>query len=247
MSIKDAKRSCAILQPHYVPWVGYFEMIDRVDLFLYHDDVDFIKGEWKNRNRIRKEPYVSEARWLTVPVMRASLYGTPLLKTKIDTTRNWQKQHLRYIDAAYHNTPYISDVIELLISVFDKNHTILADLNIDLIEAICTFLRMDFKCLRVSSLSVNGKKTNKLISICEQVNADYYLANNASSAYLEVDAFKANGITVEYQNCEHPYYTQIYKNKKLEFVAYLSILDLLCNHGPLSLEILRTGVLSYDE
>ena len=66
----------AICQPHYIPWIGYFEMIDRVDEFTFLDDVDFIKREWKNRNRIRRDRTSSETKWLSVPIERASQRGT---------------------------------------------------------------------------------------------------------------------------------------------------------------------------
>ena len=86
-------RQVAICQPHYLPWIGYFEMIDRVDLFVLFDDVHFIKREWKNRNRIRKERRGSDTRWLSVPIERACQRGTPICEARLAPEPDWRTEY----------------------------------------------------------------------------------------------------------------------------------------------------------
>ncbi len=84
----------AICQPHYIPWIGYFEMIDRVDEFVFLDDVDLIMREWKTRNRIRKERTGGEAKWLTVPIARECRRGTPIAGARLGGDPAWRSRHL---------------------------------------------------------------------------------------------------------------------------------------------------------
>lgn len=236
-----SNKSCAILQPHYIPWIGYFEMINRVDVFLFHDDIDFIKGEWKNRNRIRKSPYSLDTKWLTIPITKNCLHNTLIVDVVIDNAQEWSCKHLRHIHESYNRTPFYSEAIDLLKNTYNKQFSSLADLNISLIEVLCDYLEINTQLLRVSELNLSGKKDTKLVNICKTIGADFYLANNGSSNYLDIEYFERHGICCQYQNYAHPVYPQYYKHNDISFLPYLSIIDLICNHGRASLEVITRG------
>ena len=142
-------KSCAILQPHYLPWVGYFEMIDRVDVFVFLDDVQFIKREWKNRNRIRKTHNHAEGKWLSVPVNRADQHGL-LTEAHLFTGEDWAAGHLNAIRDTYGRSPFFADVFPLLKTALrGVRDTVLSELNIGLIDALCCILGITTERIKV--------------------------------------------------------------------------------------------------
>jgi len=122
-----------------------------------------------------------------------------------------------------------------------NKHKTLSELNIILIQGICRYLQIKTRFTTASELGVTGKKVGKLVDLCKRLGADYYLANNASSSYLDTEMLETNGIKCEYQNYEHPTYEQWYNKYLLPFISHLSIIDLLFNYGHNSLEIIRKG------
>jgi len=246
MKIKEAKLSCAICQPHFLPWIGYFEMIDRVDAFVFLDDVQFVKREWKNRNKIRKTTDGEDTRWLTVPIEKKSQKS--LIKdAMISNESNWVRQHLQSIHHVYANTPYFKEYFTPIKNLIERyREATLARLNIALITYFCKELEVNTKLIRSSDLNVNGKKEVKLLNVCKALGSDLYLANNATGEYVEESYFKKDGIDFKLQNYRHPVYNQINKNKVLSFISHLSVIDIIFSHGSNSLEIIRTGNPSYN-
>lgn len=234
-------KSIACCQPHYLPWIGYFEMIDRVDEFWLLDDVDFIKREWKNRNRIRKERTSSETKWLTVPIARESQRGTWMCAAKLANESEWRTQHLDSLRHVYGGSAHFQEAMALAEKGLGASAATLADLNAALLRQLCDHLGIATELRRTSELSVAGKKTEKLVAICQAAGATHYLANNGSAAYLDTNAFLEAGITCDYQDYAHPNYRQACAGEELPFLSHLSILDLIANHGPESLAILRQG------
>lgn len=234
-------RTIAICQPHYLPWIGYFEMIDRVDAFYFHDDVDFIKQEWKNRNRIRKEQTGVETRWLTVPVERSCQHDTPLREVRIAADRAWRRRHRNTFRHVYRRAPHGDEAFELLDRGLAAGAASLADLNVHLVAGICAYLGITTPLERTSALAAGGRRTAKLVDLCERAGADAYLANNGSAAYLDLELFSAAGLECRYQDYVHPEYVQSSGGSRLPFVSHLSVLDLVANHGPRSLAVLREG------
>ncbi len=241
MKISVSKLSCAICQPHYLPWIGYFEMIDRVDVFVFLDDVQFIKREWKNRNRIRKTPKDDEAKWLTAPIVKDTQRG--LIKDALLSMDNdWVSEHCGSLQSVYRYTPYFFKYFFEIqkILTLHSNGT-LGNLNISIIEYICRELGIKTKLIKSSELQAQGKREEKLLNICKILKADFYLANNATGKYVKADYFQSQGIVFDLQNYKHPSYLQKYKENILPFISNLSIVDLLFNCGDESLEIIRRG------
>ena len=226
----SSKLSCAILQPHYLPWLGYFEMLNRVDLFVFLDDVKFVKREWKNRNKIRKTSFSDEYKWLTVPVEKNSRDNL-LSETKIYDKSNWRNKHLNGISSVYAKSPNFEKFYPILKSKINEldGETCLSEINILLIGWIIDLLGFKTCTIKSSELASKGKNKEKLLNICHEINATSFLANNATETYVSGDYFRDSGIEFSTQDYKHPQYLQIYNNKELPFLSNLSIVDLLFN------------------
>ena len=241
MNVDKADLSCAICQPHYLPWLGYFEMIDRVDLFVFLDDVQFSKNGWQNRNRIRKTSNSNDLKWLTIPITKEKL-DTLLLTKSISQKTDWITTNLAHLRESYKYSPYFNHYFSIIEKVYTENkNNPLADFNISLIKKLCEIFRIKTNFLRSSKMNLQGKREQRLVNICKHISAHHYLANNATGSYVNAEYFKQYNIIFELQNYQHPSYEQYYKNSILKFIPYLSIIDLLFNHGEDSIEIIRQG------
>ncbi len=232
----------AITQPTYLPWMGYFDLMDQVDCFVILDSVQFERRSWQQRNRI-KTPRGLE--WLTVPVSfhlspGPQIEGQRIQDVGIREPRFLQKQ-LRAIEHNYRASPhfdlYFPQLRELL--TIDHDHFALVDLNLRLIEWLCRALGIEPKMVRSSALGEPGKRCELLVNLCRRLQADFYFSALGSAVYLvdELALFSDAGIQVSFQNYEHPHYRQLFP----PFCPYASVLDLLFNEGDRSMEIIRSG------
>jgi hypothetical protein len=225
----------AILQPSYLPWLGYFDQIYRADTFVFYDDVQYDKHGWRNRNKI-KTPQGWQ--WLTVPVLTKGRFGKLIYEMEIDNHAPWAEKHLKSIQVNYHKSPYYHAYIKYFEKIYLKEWQYLADLDIELIKLITNLLGMGNKMfIRSMELGVKGDRLERLINICQLFKADNYLTGQAARNYLDEKLFAKAGIKVEYQNYKHPAYPQLYG----DFIPHLSVIDLLFNCGPESLKILAKG------
>jgi hypothetical protein len=228
----------AITQPTYLPWMGYFDLIDQVDCFVILDSVQFEKQSWQQRNRI-KTP--AGLQWLTVPVVFRGLLGQRIQDVEIRTS-DFVEKHLRAIELNYRRSPhfdlYFPQLAEIL-RMSGKDGLALVDLNICLIERLCGWLGIEKRFLRSSDLGESGKRCELLVNLCRRLNADFYFSALGSAGYLleELERFSASGIQVGFQNYQHPQYSQLFP----PFCPYASALDLVFNEGAGSMEIIRSG------
>lgn len=223
----------AVLQPSYLPWLGYFDQIDRVDVFVYYDDVQYDKNGWRNRNRV-KGP--NGPAWLTVPVKHSGLGLQRICDAEIDGD-GWRQKHLRSIAQFYAKAPYADRYIPGLTELLGRSWDRLVDLDIAVNAAIIGWLGLSAEIVRSSTLDIAGDRNERLIGISRHFGANHYLSGNAAQSYVDLEAFTAAGIAVEWQNYSHPAYPQLHG----DFVSHLSIIDLLMNVGPESLAVLRSG------
>lgn len=215
-----------IIQSNYIPWRGYFDFIDEVDLFILHDDLQYTKGDWRNRNRI-KTPRGSI--WLTVPVHYRETHQR-ICDTEIDYSRNWQKDHENQIRANYGGAPYLEDVFNLLLPAFSYRDRTISQLNRRLIESISRYLNIATPLRDAAEYSVTGQKTDRIIALCKCVGAATYLSGPNAKSYLDEPALRREGIALEYKNYEYPPYPQ----QGAGFEGRVTILDLIANCGPAS-------------
>ena len=223
-----------IMQPTYLPWIGYFDLMDSADIFVLLDTVQFEKQSWQQRNKIKTGE--AESKWLTVPVVQG--LEQKIRDTKIETANPWRRKHWGTIEQYYRRDPYWEQYREGLSALYSKSWEFLFDWNV----AILTFLKEQFglktKFVRASEIPVSGDRVGLLVNICHYLNANAYLSPVGSAEYIEANnIFAAEGISLKYQEYLHPDYKQLYG----EFMSHMSAIDLLFNEGPASLEIIRSG------
>lgn len=225
----------AIMQPTYLPWMGYFALIDQVDTFVILDDVEYNHRSWQQRNRVKTNNGIT---WLTVPVITSGKSGQLIKSAEINQNEKWEKSHFKTIKFNYASADYFDDIISPLKSVYNEDWEMLLELNETLISLLSEKLGLHANFVRSSDLNADGSKAYRLVNICNEVGANEYLSPLGSKGYIEADnPFPKAGIDLLYQNFEHPTYSQLHG----EFVSHMSAVDLLFNEGPRSLEVIRAG------
>lgn len=221
-----------IIQSNYLPWRGYFDFIDDVDLFVIHDDLQFTKGDWRNRNRIKT---AAGTRWITVPVH----YGHTaqlICETAIDYSRNWQRDHRNAIAASLARAPHLHDVWDLLQPAWDARHETISDLNVALLAAVNRYLGIATPLRMSAEFGARGTKTGRLIELLTAVGATTYVSGPSARGYLEKRRFAEAGIRLEYKEYCYPPYPQQWG----AFDGAVSIVDTIANCGPDSARILKS-------
>lgn len=228
-----------VLQSGYMPWLGYFDMINQADVFVFLDDVQWTNTDWRNRNRVRTPQGWA---WLTVPVKFEKSHLEYYIKdVKIDNSQDWQKRHLDTIWACYKKSSYFTEVYPLFDNILSKKHTLVADLNYELIFKICNYIGVKetrFLFSQDMKIPEELKRTERLLGILNQIRGvTTYISGPAAKSYLEEAKFEEKSIKVEWHDYHHPYYNQNTWRSNT-FISHLSIIDLLFNHGKESFEIL---------
>ena len=220
-----------ILQPGYIPWLGFFEQVYKSNKFVLYDDVQFDKNSWRNRNRI-KTP--DGPLWLTIPVRQKGHISQTLLETEIVEKKRWPRKHLNSLKSCYAKAPYFDRYIDYLSELLQQEWTCLVDLDIALIKYLLRELGITTPLIRSSELGISGEKTERLVSICKALGATTFYEGAAGRNYMEEKKFEEVGIRLEYQDYHHPTYPQLYG----DFIPHLSFIDLLYNCGDESLGII---------
>ncbi len=227
------------MQPTFLPWVGYFDLIDSVDKFVFYDDVQFSKQSWQSRNKINTANGII---WLSVPVKKHKL-SMNINEIEINSKSNWNIKLVKTIYYNYKNSVYFDEVYSFIEPVFTDLPSKLSDLSIDIIIKIAMKLDIDAEFYKSSELNTNEtNRESRLIEICNILDADTYLSTQGSSSYIESNnqggAFTDSPITLSYQN----YSPKEYRQEFGGFVSYMSIIDVLFNEGLKStLNIIRKG------
>ncbi len=221
-------------QPQYLPWLGFFEKIDRVDQFVLLDDVQYKKNEWQNRNRIKT---AKGGEWLTVPVK--SHLGQKINEVLVDSSKPWVHDHLKTFETNYHRAPFFKEFFPKLESVYQqKDWENLGEINIALIRCLVDWLGIPQKKIVLSSsLGVQEKSTARLVELGKMLKADTYLSGQDGKNYMDLTLFEQAQIKVQFQHYHHPQYSQLFP----PFESHLSVLDLLFNCGGESLNTIRQG------
>ena len=222
----------AVHQPQYLPWLGYFDKIDRADVFVLLDTVQYKKNEFQNRNKIKT---AQNWQWLTVPVK----YHFPqtIEEVPINNTVNWAHKHNQALLSNYAKSPYFSAHKDFFNTTFAKDWEWLTNLNTHTVTGLIECLGISTPVERVTDWELSEDPTGRLVDICKQTGAETYLSGAGGQEYLDMPQFEAAGIDVIFQTYQHPEYAQRFG----EFEPYMSVVDLLFNCGPESLEIIRSG------
>ena len=224
MSGHGGDRTLVVLQPGYLPWLGFFDQMRRADVFVYYDDVQYDKHGWRNRNRI-KSP--AGPHWLTVPVKHHGLGQPRILDVEIDARAPWARKHLGTLRQFYAKAPFFARRLPEIEDVLTRPWTHLVDLDLAVVAMMAGWLGIEKDTHRSSTLGVEGEQSERLLKLCQHFGATRYLSGSAARDYLDVGLFEQHGVQVEWQDYQHPVYPQQFQ----EFVPYLSALDLLLNCG----------------
>lgn len=226
-----------IMQPTYLSWLGYYDLMDNADVFVLLDNVQFEKQSWQQRNRIKTAK--GSPTWLTVPVLHD--FGQKISAVKINNSQPWQRKHWKTIEQEYKQALHWDRYKDGLAVVYSKPWDDLVEVNIALIDFIKQQLGIKTKLVKASEIPAAGEKVGLLVNICHHLKADVYLSPVGSACYIEPDnLFASAGITLKYHQYEHPVYKQLFSG----FMPFMSAIDLLFNEGPKSLEIIRSGRLN---
>lgn len=214
--------NCAILQPSYIPWRGYFHQIQKADVFVFYDDVQFDKHGWRNRNRIKTN---NGPVWLTIPVASRGnvVHHKPINAIEIIWDKPWNEKHWATLRQAYGKAPYFDRYAPLLESFYRQRPTHLADFTIALTIAVANAIGLERTFLRSSELGISGQRTDRLVAILTKLGARHYISGPSAANYLEEGKLAAAGITLEYMEYNYPEYPQLYP----PYDPNVSILDLL--------------------
>lgn len=222
---------CTIHQPNYLPYLGFFEKAYNSDIFVLYDTTQFKKNDWQNRNKLC---IPGSWQWISMPILHD--FGQKIFEVKIKDPEKNLVKNWRSIMITYGRAPFFKDYSPVYEEIYHSKKEYVADLNISIILAAAKHLGLKTKFIKSSELpEINTTSTQALIDIIKHVNADTYISGAEGINYLDMDLWNSTGLKIIFQKYTHPVYTQFNSS---EFQPYMSILDLLFNCGPVSLDVL---------
>jgi hypothetical protein len=225
-------KKVAILQSNYIPWKGYFDLIGSVDEFIFYDEVQYTKNDWRNRNKIKTSKGLT---WLTIPV--GQKINRKINEVVIEDS-SWQRKHFQAISLNYKYSPYYEEISNLLKPIyFESNFIYLSDVNRIFIQHIMRYLNIQTPLFDSLHYDSCDGKNEKLIDLCLQAKADIYVSGSKAKNYLDLELFKKNNIKVQwFDYTNYPEYFQLWG----DFAHEVSIIDLLFNHGKKSVNFMKS-------
>ena len=228
------KKNIAIVQSNYIPWKGYFDLINMVDEFVILDTVQYTRRDWRNRNKI-KTP--EGAQWVTIPVEVKGKYEQAINETKISDPK-WAKKHWGSIlhnyskaKSFHHFKVYFEELY------LNNNQTWLSEINYSFIEAINKLLGIKTKISFSDQFEVDGKKTELILKICNACNATGYISGPAAKGYFDGKMAREKNIRIHWMDYSgYPEYEQLFP----PFDHHVSILDLIFNEGENAVNFMKS-------
>jgi len=222
----------AVTQSNYIPWKGYFDIINVCDEVIFLDDVQYTRRDWRNRNKI-KTP--QEPKWLTIPVDVKGKYADLRICDVTVGNHDWAQKHWDMIAQNYKKAPFFKEIETLLKPVYAQAGAMdkLTDINFLLITTIAKFLGVETKFSKsydyysLEELDAFSS-TTRLLKLCQSAAATDYLSGPAAQAYMETSEFADVDINVHWANYDS--YTE-YEQQYGAFTHFISIIDLLMMEG----------------
>lgn len=218
----------AISQSNYLPWKGYFDLIQSVDEFVFFDEVQFTRRDWRNRNVIRN---LNKKNWITVPVKNKGNYKEIISNIEV-YNNNWKNSHLDLIKQCYSKSEHFEEIYNFFSGCYSNIDTDkLSEINKSIIIKICNFL--NFNTPFVDSKNIDKTKnkisaSERLLEICISRKANIYVSGSAAKNYLDEKLFNKNGVEVNWFDYGN---SKVYKQPFKDFYENLSIVDCLMNCG----------------
>lgn len=229
-------KKVAILQSNYIPWKGYFDIINMVDEFILFDDMQYTRRDWRNRNIIKT---ANGLKWLTIPVENKGKYTQRICDTRVSDF-SWPEKHWKTIRHNYVRAPFFNEYEVLFESLYNKcaDEPFLSHINYQFIMLICKILNIKTPITWSMDYGVKtDDSSRRLLLLCQKAGANNYLSGPAAKSYLDESIFQQEGIEVSYMDYSgYKEYTQLYST----FEHGVTILDLLFNTGPMAPNYMRS-------
>lgn len=223
-----------ISQSNYIPWKGYFDAINKADVFVLYDEMQFTKGDWRSRNLIKTPKGLQ---WLSIPVKVKGKYIQKISEAEV-TDQYWRKKHWQSIKHNYVKSPFFKEYGPLFEAMYmsGTDHR-LSQINYNFLKIVTGMLGITTRFIWSSEFDLRGDKSQKLLHICQDLQATHYISGPSARDYLEEDLFRKNGIEVIWMDFSgYPEYPQLFG----PFEHAVSILDLLFNTGPAATSYMKS-------
>jgi hypothetical protein len=221
-----AETIVSIHQPNFLPWLRLLDKILASDVFVAYDTVQYTKHEYHSRQQVLSP---NGPAWLTVPVRHVRGSKQVIQDVRIDNSQPFRRKHLKLLRYSYSAEPYFDEVYPIIEDVYARDHGFLADLSLDLIEAMLAYLDTPVRVVRASSLPHAGDRTERLVDLVRNAGGSHHLTSTFGADHQDVEwwKFRRAEISVLAHRFEHPEYRQIGD----EFVPNLAAIDMLFAHG----------------
>ena len=220
----SSEKTVAIHQPNYLRWFGFFDKVNKADVLILMDNVQYPRRSWANRVRIKGS---EGGMWLSVPVKVKGRYDQSIAQAEVSYEADWVNKHLKTLERCYEKTAYFDEIFPPVEKILEKSQVSLADLNRSLIEQMMRLLGIESELRIGNQLGVEGKATELLIGMTQAVGGTVYLSGDGADGYQVVELYAGKGIELAFQQFSHPRYEQPYG----EFEPGLSIFDAISNCG----------------
>lgn len=212
----------AIMQPYFMPYIGYFQLINYVDTFVVYDEIEYTKKGWINRNRILKN---NTEELISIPLKKDSDFLWINQRCLSDTWPKDKNKMINMLKESYRKAPYFNQTIELAGKCINESNTNLFDFILMSIKSICDHLSIKTNIIVSSTLDFdnNLKSVNKVLAICKSLNADEYINPIGGTELYDKELFSLHGLKLNFLKANNV----VYKQFENEFIPFLSIIDVL--------------------
>lgn len=214
----------SIQQPEHLPWLGFFDKMNKCNIYVLLDNVQFKKRYFENRNKVRTK---NGWNWITVPVSLKNNNLRYINNIKINNSGNWRRKYLGTIKSNYGRSNFYKKYESEFKNIINKEWKMLIDLNLELINWVRKILNIKTKMIFASQMNITESKGSDLIlNICKKLNTKTYISGPDGRNYLKLEKFNEEKIKVIYHDFIHPTYQQLYS----PFISHMSIIDLIFNN-----------------
>ena len=214
-----------ISQPTFLPWCGYMALIEKVDEFIFLDDVQFERRSWHQRNYIK---VLNKKFLLSIPVLSKGKRLQKINETKINYEKDFTDKIVLTLTQSYSKSPYFDRYSSDIFKILKNKYKLISELNINLIKFFCKVLEIKTKFDYSSKLDLSSKGSDLIVDICKIKKCSKYISTIGSKSYLKKKDFDLNKIDLKFYEFE----SKLYQQRGSMFLSNLSVLDILLNLGP---------------
>jgi hypothetical protein len=215
----------ALTQSNYLPWIGYFKLISKVDHFVFYDQVQYTKNDWRNRNKIMLN---GSPKWISIPINYRFSERLSIDKVRLPSG-NWRNDHLEKISMGYNSEDNFSQYYPNLNKIISTDYDFLSELNQALLIQYAQTFKIATHFHSIHNIDLNLERNQRIIETCKDFSADTYVCSPKSLNYIDLPLFSKNNIEVEIMNFDNC--LNGYKQNSQEFDPYVSFIDLLFMTG----------------